>query len=101
MPLPLSKEPVVPNAVFAPNVILHTTIGQDGQLITSAHVTLKGGCVDADGKWSQADSQSKVVYIPNIFALESDISQHQTAVGGLFEQFVTLIGNINSIRRII
>ncbi|MEN6385143.1 MAG: hypothetical protein ABFD79_08070 [Phycisphaerales bacterium] len=101
MPLPLSKEPVVPNAVFAPNVILRTTIGQDGQLITSAHVTLKGGCVDAQGKWTPADSQTKVFYIPNIFALESDISQYQGQALQLFEQFVALIGYINSIKRII
>jgi hypothetical protein len=100
MPLPLTKEPVVPNALYAPSIVLHTNIS-GGQIATSAQITLRGAKVDEQGNWSAADSQTKTVYIPNIFALESDIVQYSQEIGLLFNQFVTMIGNINSIRKVI
>jgi hypothetical protein len=100
MPLPLTKEPVVPNALYAPSIVLHTNIS-GGQIATSAQITLRGAKVDEQGNWSAADSQTKSLYIPNIFALDADIAQYSQQVQGLFDQFVTMIGTINSIRKVI
>jgi hypothetical protein len=100
MPLPIEKQPIVPNALYAPTIILQTSIAT-GQIVTSAQITLKGGCVDENGKWSAADSQAKSVYIPNISALEPDIAQYSQDIAQLFELIVQLIGNINSVRKVV
>ncbi|HBG28588.1 MAG: hypothetical protein A2Y10_08575 [Planctomycetes bacterium GWF2_41_51] len=100
MPLPLEKQPIVPNALYAPTIILQTSIAT-GQILTSAQITLKGGSVDENGKWSPADSQAKTVYLPNIFSLESDISSYSQDVIELFNLIVQLIGNINSVRKVV
>lgn len=100
MPLPLEKQPVVPNALYAPSIILQTSI-VSGKIITSAQISLRGAKVDEQENWSQADSQAKSVYIPNIFALEPDIAQYSQDIGQLFGLIVTMIGNINAVRKVI
>ena len=100
MPLPLEKTPVVPNVLYAPQIVLSTAI-VGGQIVTSAQITLMGAQCDNNGVWTRADSMPKTVNIPNIFALDADIAAYAQDVQALFASIVGLIGNINSVRKIL
>ncbi len=100
MPLQLEKTPVTPNVLFAPQIVLSTSIA-GGQIVTSAQITLQGARCDEKGLWTRADSMPKTVTIPNVDVLDKDIAAYAQDIQALFASIVSLIGNINAVRKIL
>jgi hypothetical protein len=100
MPLPLEKSVEIPNALLVPQIVLQTGIS-NGQLVTSAAITLMPCKVDINGKWSETGSACQTVYIPDVMKLDRDIEGLQKSVGNLFTELVGIIGQINSIRKVL
>jgi hypothetical protein len=90
----------MPNALLVPQIVLQTGIS-NSQLVTSAHITLMPCKVDSDGRWNETGSACQTVYIPDVMKLDGDIASLQKAVGNLFTELVGIIGQINSIRKVL
>ena len=100
MPLPLETQMIMPNAVYAPQIVL-SSFFDNGRLVTSASVTIKGGRVDEKGNWSEAASDAKTVYVADVENPEADIACILPQVGILAATIVDIIGTINSIRKVL
>jgi len=99
MPLPIETQIDIPNAVYAPSVILTSRI-VNGQLRVSASITL-AGAVNNEGTWVKSTGQHATIRIPDIMNLPEDLSSLAPQVVALFANFVSVIGEINAIRKAI
>lgn len=111
MPLPIANAPVVPNTIMVPAITVPTRIEADGSLMTSAHIVLKAANVDNDGKWTAIGNES-VVFIEDVEAMPEDIAEELVEFDGdtmtlqqlanhAMQCLVTLIGAVNSVRKIV
>jgi len=101
MPLPITKPEEIqqPNAIYVPQIILQTTIN-DGQLTASAIITLMPAKCE-NNAWAETGGTAKTIFLPNVLNLESDISQLQSYANDLFNGFLNVIGQINSVRKVL
>jgi hypothetical protein len=99
MPIPLENSPLTPNLVYCPQLILQTGI-VDGQLLTSAVLTLAAAHADAAGSLTPT-GQTEMVHLENVIALEADLAHLQPAMTLLYGQIVALIGELNKARKLL
>ncbi|OHB50509.1 MAG: hypothetical protein A2Y10_18090 [Planctomycetes bacterium GWF2_41_51] len=101
MPLPITKPQEIqqPNAIYVPQIILQTNIS-NGQLTASAIITLMPAKCE-NNIWTETGGTAKTIFIPNVLNLESDISDLQPSADELFNGFLSVIGQINSVRRVL
>jgi hypothetical protein len=102
MPLPKeTSNTVVPNSLIIPQIVLQTYVS-NGQLVTSATITLQDAYYDqATSRWVETGGVLKTVYIPNIYNLDDDIASLQTDVIAIVSSLIDIIGDINSIRKVL
>ena len=94
-----STIPVTPNAVLVPQIVISTKI-ISGQLITSANISLQPAYVDGSGNWSTAGF-GKSVNISNINDLPTDLASMATDIGSLETMLLSIIDDLNSIRKLV
>mgnify|MGYP001388225918 CR=1 FL=1 len=99
MPLPLENIPVLPNAVFASQIVLQSFV-TGGDLKVVANIVLQGAVVE-NGVWKQATGQCASINISDVLNLDPDLASLQPQVSQLFAGLVDVIGQINSIRKVI
>jgi len=100
MPLPLEKSYAAPNAIYAPQILLQSAI-VNGQLMTSAHITLQTARVSEKGVWEIAPGRSETVVINDILNLPDDLSSQAKRVQDIYGAIVELIGQVNSTRKVL
>ena len=99
MPLTPQKEAVQPNAIYAPQIIIGSGIA-DGQLKTNVQILLSGAIVENDQWLSRAGSTTSID-VPDIDNLPEDLAALSPQVQQIFTDIVTLIGQVNAIRKAI
>jgi hypothetical protein len=103
MPLPLETTPVLPNAVYLPQIVIHTGI-VNGQLQSRVTLVLSGATVDNAGKddeqWTDTGGPVKSEQI-DLSALPKDLTPLAPQIAELYTQIVTVAGAINSLRKIL
>lgn len=97
MPIPLQKKVLQPNIVYCPQLILQSGL-VNGQLKTSAVITLAAANADAEGKLTST-GQNEMIHVPDVLALEPDLAELQPAIVAVFGQIVELLGRMNAIRK--
>jgi len=102
MPLPKeTSNTVVPNSLIIPQIVLQTGIA-NGLLATSATITLQDAHYDqTTGRWVETGGAAKMLFIPDVMKLETDITGLQAEVDAVFGGLVKIIGQINSIRKVL
>lgn len=99
VPLTPQTTPVAPTALYSPQILLQTSI-VGGRLVTSATILLAGANVGEEDTWS-ATGPSASIHLSNIEHLETDLAGLQSDVNSLYATIVQLIGNLNSIRKVL
>jgi hypothetical protein len=103
MPLPIQKNPVEPNALYAPQIVLQTAI-VNGRLVTSVQMVLASAKVENAGTDSEswtATGQTATEYLPDLANLPADLASLDAQIATLYAEIVTLIGSINGIRKVL
>lgn len=103
MPISLQTTPVTPNAIFAPQIIISTAL-VGGKLQTSAQVFLAAAKVENAGQPNESwttTGQNNLLYLADLDNLDTDLAGLQSQVNTVYAQIVTLLGNFNSIRRLL
>jgi hypothetical protein len=99
MPLELQTKPVIPNAVYFPQILLQTSCS-GGELITSCQICFSGAYVDEQGKWTPS-GHNEVIYLPNMLKLDDDVSELQPLVNEIYGGIVKVVGRMNEIRKVL
>ena len=100
MPLPLETILPTPNAVYAPQILLQSSM-QNGRLVTSAQITLGAAIVDKAGNWLDSTGQFQTIYISDVENLDKDLASMQDLIPDIMMGIIQLIGGLNAIRKII
>lgn len=103
MPIPVENEVIVPNAVYAPQIILQMGIS-NGKLVSSAQIVFAGAkVIDAGLPTEQwiSTGQTQVIHIADIMNLEADLAALAPQVETVYSGIVSLLAAINSIRKVL
>jgi hypothetical protein len=99
MPLKMQTTPVSPNAIYFPQILIQTGIG-NGELHISCQLNLAAAKVSENGKW-EAAGQYKTINIPSLLNLPPDLEHLAPQVAQLYGQIVSLVDSINAVRKIL
>jgi hypothetical protein len=99
MPLEMQTTLPVPNSIYFPQILIQTGI-QNGDLVSSCQLTLTAAIVDANGKWTST-GHSKTVYLADMLNLEADLTELAPLVGQIYGGIITLVDQLNVIRKIL
>jgi hypothetical protein len=99
MPVKMQTTPVVPNAVYFPQILIQTA-PMNGELITSCQIAFAGALVDEKGTWTPS-GHSGMVYLPNMLNLEPDLADLQPVVNEIYAGIVKVVGRMNEIRKVL
>lgn len=103
MPLQLTTQPPVPNAVYLDQILLQTAI-VNGRLITSANVSYVGCRVENQGEENEAwqrTGPSGTLYIGDIANLEDDLKSLSPSVLQVMGGILQLAAQANVIKKIL
>jgi hypothetical protein len=117
MPLPLETEittvqpvPVIPNSIYVPHIDITTNI-YNGEIKTSAILTLKAAQVNEYGVWSEvpsnplfsmmSDMNKVTVEIPDVDNLDPDIIALQPQIDQIFQGIIYLVYQLNATRKLL
>jgi len=99
MPIPLENMPVVPNAVYFPQILMQTAI-INGELVTSCQVHFACASVDEQGKWEMS-GQNNMIYIPNVLAMDEDLNELSADMQSVYALIISILGRLNAIRKVL
>lgn len=103
MPLPLETEPVEPNSVFLPMVMIQTPI-IDGQMVPTADVHFETSLVEDAGtpqeRWTRL-GQTGSYRINSVLALEQDLADLQPLANEIFTKIVQFAAELNARKKIL
>ena len=94
-----STIPVTPNAVLVPQIVISTKIINQ-KLVTSANVTLQPAYVDGSGNW-QNTGFGVSCNIPDVNNLPTDLASMATDIGSLETMLLSIVDDLNSIRKLV
>lgn len=110
MPLPIETVVNAPNALMIPSITVYTRV-VDGKLVTAAHIVLQAAYFDqANETWTPIGNEAATT-IDNVEQLPEDLVDATVTIDGVevrvqdmvnqaLSNMVTLIGVVNSIRKI-
>jgi hypothetical protein len=99
MPLPLENTIETPNALYFPQIIINTSI-IGGRLKTGVQILLSPAKAE-NNIWTKTSSSQQLFSIPDVSELPDDLAELSPQIQAMYDQIVTLIGQINSIRKIV
>ncbi len=101
--LEMQTTPIIPNAVYAPMILIQTAIVQ-GKLVTTAQITYAAAkCENLDTEkehWA-ATGQSGTVYLGDIAKLEPDLQDIEPVVGEVYARVMKVIAVVNETRKVV
>jgi|GEM_PF-3122888 hypothetical protein len=100
MPIPMEKAPIIPDSVWSPQILFQTSC-VDGQLVTSAQITLTAGKVDEQGKWTPLHGYNEMVYVPDVTSLDTDLLTLFPQVQAVYDSLIYLIAALNEARKVL
>lgn len=111
MPLQLENAAPIPNALMVPAITIYTQC-VNGVLVTAAHIVLRAAVVDpVTGLWTPV-GEEKTTQIDNVEQLPEDLATATIKINGedvsiaalvgqAMGNVITLVGALNSIRKIL
>ena len=102
MPIPAQNEAtLVVNSVFVPTVVITAHIDPTTkQLVSSATLQLRGASVDDGGNWTDCGGGG-VVSLPDLSKLPPDLADLASGVGVAFTDILSLVAQINAVRKLV
>ena len=100
MPIKMETKPIIPDSVWSPQVLFQTSC-VNGQLITSAQITMTAGKVDEEGNWTPLYGYNETVYIPDLMNLPKDLAVLFPQIQAVYDGIIYLIGALNAERKVL